>query len=92
MDIRPATPSDAEALTALARASKGYWNYPPAWIEAWREALTFTPDFIAGGGVFLVSEDDRAAACYALTAGPPEEPGALELQHFWLDPDHIGKG
>ncbi|MEO1086192.1 MAG: GNAT family N-acetyltransferase, partial [Acidobacteriota bacterium] len=86
MDIRPATRNDAAALTALAHASKGYWDYPPTWIEAWREALTFTPSFIAENRVFMIPDDDRAAACYALTEAPPEEPEALELQHFWLDP------
>lgn len=96
LEIRPAVREDAEALTALAHVSKSHWDYPGHWIAAWKEQLTFTPDFVATHAVFLVEHPDgpglTPAACYALTQDPPEEASALELQHFWLDPGQIGRG
>jgi hypothetical protein len=37
--VRPAAPSKAEVLTALALAGKRHWGYPERWLEAWRELL-----------------------------------------------------
>ncbi|MEM1179446.1 MAG: GNAT family N-acetyltransferase [Acidobacteriota bacterium] len=92
MQIRSATPADAPELTQLAHVSKRHWGYPEHWIEAWRDDLTFTPAFVADHEVFIVHIGGAPAACYALSAPPAEEAKALELQHFWLDPSHIGEG
>ena len=39
MDIRPARPEEAGAISALALRSKGHWGYDPAFLEACREDL-----------------------------------------------------
>lgn len=90
IEIRRARPQESEALTALAHASKRHWNYPTRWIEAWREQLTLSPAFIAEEAVFAAVEQGRPAGCYALTAC--DEPGAIELEHMWIDPGMIGRG
>jgi GNAT superfamily N-acetyltransferase len=88
MDIRRADPGDAKALSAIARASKMHWGYPPEWLEQWRDALTVQPDFIRENSVFVGDVDDVAAGFYALTV---EGPAAVP-EHLWVHPDHIGRG
>ena len=88
MDIRRADPSEAEALSAIARASKMHWGYPPEWLEQWRDALTLRPDFIRDHPVFVGALDGRAAGFYALTL----EGTVVVLEHLWVQPDHIGQG
>jgi GNAT superfamily N-acetyltransferase len=87
--IRPAAPSDAEVLTALALAGKGHWGYPEPWLEAWRELLTITPDYLAAH-VVSCAEDatGRVVGFYALE----RDGGRCRLEHLWLAPSLIGCG
>jgi GNAT superfamily N-acetyltransferase len=87
--IRPATPSDADAVTALAFAAKRHWGYPDAWLDAWRDALSVTVDYIATNVVFCAEDATaRVIGFYAL-----ERDGSrLQLGHLWLEPALIGQG
>ena len=77
-------------MTALAFAAKQHWGYPDHWIEAWRDDLTFTPEFVADHPVFVVVDGENAlVACYALVpSGGPE----IQLEHVWVHPSRIGQG
>jgi GNAT superfamily N-acetyltransferase len=87
--IRPATPSEAVALTALAQAGKRHWGYPEAWMEAWRESLSFTPDYITANLVFCAEDETgQVIGFYALE----KDNGHLRLEHLWLTPSQIGRG
>src|SRR5258706_11839576 len=68
VQIRRATPDEAEALTALAHAAKRHWGYPEEWINHWRADLTITPDFIATNEVFAATIDGEIAGCFALVS------------------------
>jgi GNAT superfamily N-acetyltransferase len=87
--IRPAAPSDAEVLTALALAGKRHWGYAEAWLEAWRELLTITPDYLAAH-VVSCAEDatGQVVGFYALE----RDVGRCRLEHLWLAPSLIGGG
>jgi GNAT superfamily N-acetyltransferase len=87
--IRPATPADAGDLTALALEGKRYWGYPDAWLEAWRDLLTVTPDYVAGN-VVCCAEDEagRVAGFYALE----RDGDRLRLESLFLAPSAIGHG
>src|SRR5262245_16823724 len=87
--IRPAAPPEAEALTALALASKRHWGYPQSWLEAWRELLTITPDYLAANVVGCAEDGTgRVVGFYAL-----EQDGSrLRLESLFLAPSHIGCG
>lgn len=88
MQIKAATPGDAETLTEIAFAAKRYWGYPERWMEIWRDALTIKPEFIASHETFLAVIDGRFVGFYAL-----ERKGArLNLLHMWVLPDWIGRG
>lgn len=89
LTIRPARPGEADRLTEIALASKRYWDYPEAWIEAWRPGLTFTPAYIAQHTVRVASgADERAVACTVLEGVS----GEIQLEHVWVDPAWIGRG
>ena len=88
MNIKPALPEDAARLTQLAHESKRYWGYPEHWIERWRQDLTISVDFIKNHKVFVAESEGAVVGFYALVAHPDK----LELDHLWVDPEHIGKG
>jgi GNAT superfamily N-acetyltransferase len=87
--IRPAEPSEAAALTALAQAGKRHWGYPGPWLEAWRELLTIPPNYITGNAVYCAEDEaGRVVGFYAL-----ERDGSRSrLEHLWLAPPVIGHG
>jgi GNAT superfamily N-acetyltransferase len=87
--IRPAAASEAAVLSGLALAGKRHWGYPEPWLEAWRELLTITPDYLAAN-VVSCAEDatGRVVGCYALE----RDGGCCRLEHLWLAPSHIGGG
>jgi GNAT superfamily N-acetyltransferase len=87
--IRPAAPSEAEALTALALAGKRHWGYPESWLEAWRELLTITPNYVAAHLVCCAEDGTgRVVGFYTLE----RDGGRLRLEHLFLAPSHIGCG
>ena len=88
LQIRRATPNEADALTALAHLAKRHWNYPESWIERWKAELTITPEFIATNDVFVALIAGEIAGCCALVVSD----SLAELEHMWIDPRHMGTG
>jgi N-acetylglutamate synthase-like GNAT family acetyltransferase len=88
LQIRQATPEEADTLTEIAHAAKRHWGYPENWIEHWKEALTITPDFIAGNEVFVAVIDGEIAGCCAIASGS----STAELEHMWIRPEHMECG
>ena len=86
VDILPATPEDADALTCIAFAAKRYWGYPESWIQHWRDSLTITPEFIRNNAVYAAVSGGEPCAFYALTSA------GGELEHLWVLPAWIGSG
>src|SRR5215467_3989477 len=81
--IRPAHPSEAVLLTALAQAAKRHWGYPDEWLEAWRDQLTLTPAYITAHTVRCGCIDgDRVVGFYALES----DNVSFQLAHLWLAP------
>jgi GNAT superfamily N-acetyltransferase len=83
-----ATPEQHKRLTQITHAAKKHWGYPERWMEIWKDALTITPEFIAGNEVYLATVEDEVAGFYALIAAG----GRLSLEHMWVDPAYIGAG
>lgn len=87
--VRPARPDEAGRLTAIARASKAHWGYPAPWLEAWRDALTFTPTGVEATTTRVaVGPDGVPVACYVLVGAGRE----VQLEHCWVHPSVIGRG
>ena len=88
MNIRPASPTDATALTRIAHDAKKHWGYPEHWLEHWQADLTITPEFINANTVHVAESDGELVGFYALVTGNDK----TELDHLWVTPAHIGTG
>ncbi len=88
MQIVRAKPSDARALSTIARAAKTHWGYPSAWLEQWRDLLTITPEFVAAQETFVALIEGRRVGFYALLA----REGLLCLEHLWVLPEQMRRG
>ena len=86
--IRRAELEEAACLTEIAFAAKRHWRYPESWLEAWREDLTITTEFIARHEVFVAVEQDKPIGFYALVTSDDK----TELDHLWVLPERIGEG
>lgn len=88
MEIRPAVPEDAAALSRIARSAKAQWGYPEEWLQQWSASLTITPEYIAQQRVFVAHTGSEPAGF----AGLLVEGGAVQLDHLWVQPAWWGRG
>ena len=90
IDIRRATRDQSNVLTTIAHAAKRHWGYPERWIDAWKDVLTITADYISTNEVYVAMEGEEAVGFYAVVRGG--EDGRVVLDHMWVLPGHIGAG
>jgi ribosomal protein S18 acetylase RimI-like enzyme len=83
-----AKPEDGPMLTRIALAAKGYWGYPKAWMESWRDALTLKTAFIRTHHVYMASKEGDVVGFYAL--GPDGD--HAQILHFWVVPGAMHRG
>jgi GNAT superfamily N-acetyltransferase len=57
-------------------------------MEAWRDELTVTPDYIQANLLELAYRDQNLVGFYGLEF----EQSRAYLQHLWVEPAHIGTG
>ncbi|NNE43441.1 MAG: GNAT family N-acetyltransferase [Gemmatimonadetes bacterium] len=88
LTIEPARPEDAARLTGIVLRSKRHWGYPDELIEQWRDDLTITPDYIRRAQVLVARNAEHLAGVSALVRTGTD----WELEHLWVDPDHMGTG
>lgn len=82
VEIRPAAPGDAAALTELAFRSKAHWGYDDAFMEACRSSLTVHGTCVEP--TFIAEREGMVAGFYQLDGD--------EVDKFFVDPPHIGSG
>jgi GNAT superfamily N-acetyltransferase len=88
--IRRAVPGEAEALTALCRAAKRHWGYPEEWMAAWANAVRVTPQAIREEKIFVARRGEEGARLGFF--GLRRDGTEWWLEHFWIAPEHIGRG
>lgn len=88
INIRPATPDDTAALTALATRAKAHWQYSPVQLDAWRDALTITKDSLATSPTWVAEAGGGIAGFYQLTISVD----CCALEHLWVDPAQMRRG
>jgi len=84
-----AVTAQADLLSDLALEAKGYWGYPTAWLESWREGLRITPTMIQTHHVETVLVGGEVAGFFMLKR---DEEAVPWLEHLWLRPAFIGQG
>jgi ribosomal protein S18 acetylase RimI-like enzyme len=86
--IRPASTSDAAALSVIAQTSKRHWGYPEPWLEAWAAVLTITPDYVQENTLLVADRDGVPVAFVGLV----DDGTDWQLDHLWVLPEHQGHG
>jgi len=86
--IRRALPADAEALSAIAFASKSYWGYPQQWLDAWKPQLTFASEYFEVHESWVMETDEIPIGFYTLL----EKNNKAWIENVWVLPEFIGKG
>ena len=98
--LRPATPDDAETLSALIAASYATLRdgaYDPASIDAALPAMSHANSKLLASGTYYVAEiDGRAAGCGGWSFEAPgsgdREDGIAHIRHFAAHPDFRRQG
>jgi GNAT superfamily N-acetyltransferase len=88
LEIRRASPDQAETLTRIAVAAKRHWNYPDRWIQIWSPLLTISPEFIETHDAYVAYVGGEPVGVCAISV--EEEKASVE--HLWVLPDFVGKG
>lgn len=91
VQVLAANPLQAEALSNLALASKGFWGYSDSFLESCREELTYKSDDLSHPQKhFFVAESEGHIlgfyALYQLDAEP------VELEALFVRPENVGQG
>ena len=86
MTVRPAAPSEAPALTALAMRSKAHWGYDAAFMQLAAPDIEITPELLAGFTAFVAEHGAATLGFYVLSVAD----GVLVLRDLWVDPVAIG--
>ena len=89
MKINKAKSIDAYEITELTLRSKNYWNYGKEQIEAWREELTITPEYINKNQVFKIINENSLLGFYAYQ---PIDSKKVKLNYLFIEPKFIGQG
>lgn len=89
LTIRPAHADEASQLSNLALRSKAYWDYSPGFVEAHRDDLTITPEYIETYPVYVLEDDGQIIGFYGLH---DLDDGAVDLEYLFVDPEAIGGG
>lgn len=87
--IRRARSDEASELTALARRSKGYWGYDPAFLTACEKELTVSDADLAHCPAYVIDDSGRIIGFYMLQ---PLGKGEVDLTFLFVEPDEIGRG
>ncbi|WP_371223774.1 GNAT family N-acetyltransferase [Roseovarius sp. 2305UL8-3] len=88
VNLRPALPNEAPALTALSLRSKAYWGYDAAFMRACVDELTLYPSDLAPE-TFVVATRDETVVGLAQIAPLDHDADLLAL---FVEPDHMGHG
>jgi ribosomal protein S18 acetylase RimI-like enzyme len=88
LEVRRATPDQAEALTQIAFTSKRHWGYPERWIQIWSPLLTIFPEFIETNDTYVACINEKPVGFCAISI----EEGRASVEHLWVLPAYMGKG
>jgi N-acetylglutamate synthase-like GNAT family acetyltransferase len=88
MMIRRARREDANELSQLSFHSKAFWGYSDEFMEACRDDLTVSPQYIESSPVYVADINGKIVGFYGLVCSESE----AELRDLFVEPEMIGKG
>ena len=90
LQVRPARPSEAEAISALCLRSKAHWGYDEAFMARARRTLMVSAEQIGAGDVWVAETGGEIAGMVALAK--LDDPTLVDLDKLFVEPAHIGSG
>lgn len=81
--------NDLDVLNKLLAKSKKHWGYDPVFMRVFMENLRLSEDVFGNSTLVLFFVAEELAGFYSFSLG---EEDVLELEHFYLHPEFIGKG
>lgn len=88
LQIRRASPDEADVLSRIALSAKAHWGYPQRWMEIWAPQLTFGPEYFEEYASWVALVENRPVAFYTIQ----EKDGIAWMGNFWVLPEVIGQG
>lgn len=89
LEIRAAVAGEAEAISTLAIRSKAHWDYTVEQMDVFREELTLTSQQLSDHHCHVAIDKDAIRGFYTLV---PLTHGRAELEHIFVDPNHLSRG
>jgi GNAT superfamily N-acetyltransferase len=86
--IRPADPTESDALGRLAREAKAFWGYSATQLELWRDDLAVSSASVRRLPTFVATLDGAVAGVVQIGT----EASPWELEHLWVGPRHMRRG
>jgi GNAT superfamily N-acetyltransferase len=86
--LRDGTLADLVLVSDLALRSKAHWGYDPAFLEACRAELTFTPERLVRERVRVVASESSIFGVASLSFDEPD----AELTALFVAPSEMGRG
>jgi GNAT superfamily N-acetyltransferase len=87
--IHRARADETNRRSEIAYHAKAHWGYSAAFMEACRAELSITPRYLKEHSTFVLCSTDEASGFYSLERISKTR---VELGHFFLWPDEIGRG
>ena len=87
MIVREALLEEAKELSNLALFSKATWSYSEEFIQACKEDLTITEQYIKNNYVYVLEEKQEIIGFFSF-----QRKEAESLDFLYLDPKYKGKG
>jgi len=88
LQLRRASPEQADALSRIALAAKAHWGYPEHWMQIWRPQLTFAPEYFEANESWVVEMEGNPIAFYTLQ----NKEGIAWIEHLWVLPEYMSQG
>lgn len=89
MKIEKATIDDHEILSDIAFKGKAHWKYEAKQLEAWRENLTISKNYILENKVYKLIDQSKIIGFYSLVR---IDETTAKLDFLFLYPEFIGQG
>lgn len=86
--IRVASTPDISAINRLLRASKAHWGYEAQFMESFMLKFSVSEEYLKRNIVYVM-EEENLIGFYTFVI---HDERSLELDHFFIHPDFIGKG
>lgn len=87
--FRRAGEEDLISLNQTLRSSKAYWGYDQEFMDAFMEKFGLSEQYLQDNIVYLMSQSSRDIGYFSFIF---HEEHSLELDHFFISPEYIGKG